>query len=64
MTRLTSNFAVEQKVYIDEYDDTIVGVVTAVMWRGNGRVLYEVGWIHNGIPYSPWLEEFRLRRVA
>ncbi len=50
------------RVVIDG-DQSLVGCVTAFMWRPAGR-LVEVSWVHNGALNTEWIDEFRLSEAA
>lgn len=58
--KLTAIFDMADKVIIDE-DPSIVGTVTAVLFRGSGlNVTYEVSYMHCGSSYSVWIESWRI----
>lgn len=56
-----TTFALREKVIVDG-DSSLKGRITAILLRPNG-ISYEVSYIHNGIAYAPWIEEFRLTPV-
>lgn len=59
--QIENKFQIADRVIVDK-DGSIIGTVTAIMWRGNGRVVvYEVSWIMNGESKCFWIEEFRLQ---
>lgn len=58
--RLDSNLSIGACVHIDG-EQGIKGTVTAVMWRAQYECpVYEVSYIINGTPQTPWIEEYRL----
>jgi hypothetical protein len=60
---LESQHDITDRVIIDQ-DASIVGTVTAILWRGPHRPThYEVSWIANGDSKACWIEEFRLSKV-
>lgn len=51
-------FELGKMVHIDGGD--MKGVVTAVCFRVERTATYEVSYMHNGVQYQPWIEEYRL----
>jgi hypothetical protein len=60
---LISNWDFRDRVLIDG-DASIVGVVTAFMFRAPNPSLVEVSWVHNGEAKAAWFEEWRLKSVT
>jgi len=62
--KLESKFDIGACVHIDG-EQGIKGTVTAVMWRAQYACpAYEVSFIVNGTPQTPWVEEFRLELAS
>lgn len=59
--RAESKFDIEDQVIIDG-DSALKGYVTAVIFRQQNYVDYEVSYIHNGASQMASIEEFRLSR--
>lgn len=58
---IETSFNIGERVIIDD-DSSIVGTITAILLRGSGlNISYEVSYIHCGVSYSPWIEQWRLR---
>lgn len=60
---IISEFATKDRVCIDK-DTSLVGVITAVQWRGVNAVNYEVSWVTNGKAESHIIEGWRLSYAA
>lgn len=57
---IETSFNIGERVIIDD-DSSIVGTITAILLRGSGlNISYEVSYIHCGVSYSPWIEQWRL----
>ena len=54
-------FSIRDKVYVDGCRD-LIGRVTAVQWRHELLVRYEVSWVLNGKAEAEMFEEWRLER--
>lgn len=59
MTTLHSPFNFKQPVHIDN-DDSITAYVTGFEFWLDKTPFIQVSYIHNGINYSPWIEEWRI----
>lgn len=56
---VVSLFAMRDRVYIDGCNG-LVGVVTAITWRAQDVINYEVSWVVGGKAESSIIESWRL----
>jgi hypothetical protein len=54
-----SRYGFKDRVVIDG-DASLVGYVTAMLWRDPDGGAIEVSWIHNGTAQSAWIQPYRL----
>jgi hypothetical protein len=59
MSEINSKFSPRDRVYIDGCKG-LVAVVTAVQWRNEHQISYEVSWVSDADSKSVLIEEWRL----
>ncbi len=63
MQTMQSEFAVGNRVNIDGCE-SLIGIITAVIWRHPEIVNYEVSWVHNGDSKSFVIEGWRCTHAS
>lgn len=59
MSAVTTKFSPRDRVHIDGCR-SLVAVITAVQWRNEQHVAYEVSWVVDGDSKCVLIEEWRL----
>ena len=59
MRSISAAFAPQDRVYVGGCRD-LVGLVTAVQWRHENLINYEISWVTNGKSESFMIEGWRL----
>lgn len=59
MSKIVSKYSPKDRVYIDGCN-SLVAVITAVQWRNENHVNYEVSWFIDGDARWEFIEEWRL----